>query len=127
MSPNFGAGGGQAIEDAYILGRLLASPRVTLAHIPAVLRIYERVRLPFANDILRRGREVGLMYEFNASGYYDDSSTTQEHEREELDALGDAIRKMWEWQWTESVDTLWTQAERDLEMLLKEQRADMVD
>ncbi|OJT15222.1 Salicylate hydroxylase [Trametes pubescens] len=28
MSPNFGAGGGQAIEDAYILGRLLADPRV---------------------------------------------------------------------------------------------------
>ena len=63
------------------------------------------------------------MYEFNAPGYYDDSSTTQEHEREELDALGDAIRKMWEWQWTESVDTLWTQAERDLEIVLKEQRA----
>ncbi|RPD61072.1 FAD/NAD(P)-binding domain-containing protein [Lentinus tigrinus ALCF2SS1-7] len=120
MSPNFGAGGGQAIEDAYILGRLLADPYVSLAHIPAALHIYERVRLPFANDILRRGREVGLMYEFNALGYYDGSATTEEKERAQLNALGEAIRKMWQWQWTESVDSLWMQAEGELETLVQQ-------
>ncbi len=121
MSPNFGAGGGQAIEDAYVLGRLLASPHVSLAHIPAVLRIYERVRLPFANDVSRRSREVGLMYEFNAPGYYDDGSpTTEEHVRAQLDTLGEAIEEMWQWQWTESVDSLWALAEKELGTLLSD-------
>ncbi|RDX42130.1 FAD/NAD-P-binding domain-containing protein [Lentinus brumalis] len=120
MPPNFGAGGGQAIEDAYVLGRLLASPHVSLAHIPAVLRIYERVRLPFANDVSRRSREVGLMYEFNAPGYYDGSPTTEEHERAQLDTLGEAIGEMWQWQWTESVDSLWALAEKELETLLSD-------
>ena len=127
MLPNFGAGGGQAIEDAYILGRLLADPRVSLAEVPAVLKLYERVRLPFANDVARRARDVGLMYEFNAPGYYDgpESATATERsdkdterDREELDRLGDAIHKMWEWQWTENADAQWVQAEMALNDLL---------
>ncbi|KAI0709994.1 hypothetical protein C8Q76DRAFT_798764 [Earliella scabrosa] len=134
MLPNFGAGGGQAIEDAYILGRLLADPRVSLTEVPAVLKIYERVRLPFANDVARRARDVGLMYEFNAPGYYDGESATptersdkdtvekggnvEGREREELDRLGDAIHRMWEWQWTENADAQWVQAEMALHDLL---------
>ncbi|KAI0694674.1 hypothetical protein C8T65DRAFT_758858 [Cerioporus squamosus] len=37
------ARGGQAIEDVYIIGRLLASPDVPLARVPVALRIYEDV------------------------------------------------------------------------------------
>ncbi|KAI0787948.1 FAD/NAD-P-binding domain-containing protein [Fomes fomentarius] len=132
MPPNFGAGGGQSIEDAYILGRLLADRRVSVAHMPAVLRIYEDIRLPFANDISRRAREVGLMYEFNAPGFYGcataavtdghtdvDGKLEQAQETERLDQLGEAIQKMWEWQWTEGIDMQWAQAERRLAALVE--------
>ncbi|KAI0368760.1 FAD/NAD-P-binding domain-containing protein [Pilatotrama ljubarskyi] len=125
MRPNFGAGGGQAIEvarkDAYVLGRLLADPRVTRAHIPAALQIYERVRLPFTTDIARRAREVGLMYEFNAPGFYlgnegrgEGTGAIREDEKEELDRLGRVVQEMWEWQWTVGLGEQWAEAAREL-------------
>ena len=137
MPPNFGAGGGQAIEvrcrpkacqsilthacrsqDAYILGRLLADPRMSPRHVSAVLRLYERVRLSFALDISRRARDVGLMYEFNAPGYFYDSPRDELIEREKLDGLGEAIRCMWEWQWTEKFDDQWEVAKQGLEDIM---------
>ncbi|RPD61069.1 FAD/NAD-P-binding domain-containing protein [Lentinus tigrinus ALCF2SS1-6] len=118
MSPNLGGGGGQAIEDAYILGRLLASPHITLADVPTVLQIYERVRLPFVNVVSQCSRDVGLMYEFNAPGYYDGSPITKQDERAQLNVLGDAICKEWECQWTESIDSLWAEAEEMLQPLV---------
>ncbi|KAI0360165.1 FAD/NAD(P)-binding domain-containing protein [Trametes cingulata] len=122
MRPNFGAGGGQAIEDAYILGRLLASPRLTRAHIPGALQIYERVRLAFTTAIARRAREVGLMYEFNAPGFYsgeEGREKGEDEEEEELNRLGRRIREMWEWQWTEGVEGQWVEAERELDALVR--------
>ncbi|KAI0749595.1 hypothetical protein C8Q80DRAFT_1269451 [Daedaleopsis nitida] len=89
----FHAGSGQTIEDAYILGRLLADSRISLAQVAAVLRINESIQVPFANDVSRRGRDV-LMYEFNAPGYSD--VTPSEDETKELDRLDKAIHKMWE-------------------------------
>ncbi|KAH9902771.1 hypothetical protein C8Q73DRAFT_750108 [Cubamyces lactineus] len=138
MTPNFGAGGGQAIEDAYILGRLLADPRVTRAHVPApsILRIYERVRLPFTTDIARRAREVGLMYEFNAPGYFSGAAATTQtglnpdragkvpgNVREELEELGRAIHEMWEWQWTLEFDEQWEAAAKELEEVFRQDPA----
>lgn len=65
------------------------------------------------------------MYEFNAPGFYGcetaavtdghtyvDGKLEQAHEKERLDQLGEAIQKMWEWQWTEGVDMQWARAER---------------
>ncbi|KAI9061056.1 FAD/NAD-P-binding domain-containing protein [Trametes sanguinea] len=110
MPPNFGAGGGQAIEDAYVLGCYLATRSTTRALIPAVLHVYEHVRLPFTRDVARRAREVGLIYEFNAPGHYsaEDGEGVPEmdtEKRAELEALGKAIRDMWEWQWNEDAVT----------------------
>lgn len=34
MLPHLGAGAGQGIEDAYLLGKLLGHPQTTLANIP---------------------------------------------------------------------------------------------
>ncbi|KAI0749593.1 FAD/NAD-P-binding domain-containing protein [Daedaleopsis nitida] len=121
MGPTQGAGGGQAIEDAYILGRLLADPRISRSHIPAILRVYENVRLSYAKKVARRSWEVWRMYEFNAPGYYDGSRPTgpdapalDEKTKQELLRLGDAIHGLWEWQWTETVDEQWAEAERGL-------------
>ena len=61
MSPYQGSGAGQAIEDAYVLAALLADPRTTVATLPAALKIYQDVRLPFANKIQKLSRDHGYL------------------------------------------------------------------
>ncbi|KZP27531.1 FAD/NAD(P)-binding domain-containing protein [Athelia psychrophila] len=68
MTPHVGSGAGQAIEDAYILATLLASPACTPASLPRVLQIYDTVRRPQANDVWRRSRANGMTYEFASAG-----------------------------------------------------------
>ncbi|KAI0766227.1 hypothetical protein BD413DRAFT_673079 [Trametes elegans] len=124
MATHFGAGGGQAIEDAYVLGRLLADPRTTLARVPDVLRIYQEVRLPFAREVVNNARKAGLMYEFNWPRLYDGSrvavgseAEADEAERRQLSELERAIQEIWQWQWTERVEDQWDEAARLYEKL----------
>lgn len=51
MAPFQGSGAGQAVEDAYVLGSLLGHPAVTLKNLPTVLDIYQKIRLPHANEV----------------------------------------------------------------------------
>ncbi|TBU59381.1 hypothetical protein BD310DRAFT_1010505 [Dichomitus squalens] len=133
MTTHFGAGGGQAIEDAYILGRWLADPQITLSRVPDVLRIYQDVRLPFARKVVRDAGKAGLMYEFNYPGLYDGSPISASSEEQEvdllkkpLDELGEAIRDLWRWQWEEKVDLQWDVAEARYLEVLKGGRAEKV-
>ncbi|MFI8997412.1 FAD-dependent monooxygenase [Streptomyces sp. NPDC053542] len=57
MAPNLGQGGGQAIEDAIVLG-LLAGPDADLA---AALAEYTRVRLPRTAEVVRRSARVARL------------------------------------------------------------------
>ena len=101
------------------------------ANVPTVLRIYESIRLAYANTISQRARDVWRMYEFDAPGLYEGSRTVHsdaaahcevadldEEEKQELHRLGEAIQKMWEWQWTEDVDEQWVRAERELRAVI---------
>ena len=76
MTPNQGSGAGQAIEDAYVLAALLTHPSVTRESIPRALKIYEKIRLPHGNDVQRRSRENGKLYEFAADERFPHLSTT---------------------------------------------------
>jgi len=116
METHLGAGAGQSIEDAYILGRLLAHPLTTLERVHDVLRIYQSVRLSFANTIFERARETGRMCEFNWPGEYDGSDCHDE--REQLEQLGKSIYRNWQWQWRESFDEQWDVAEWAIEQFL---------
>ncbi|KAI8984807.1 hypothetical protein BD414DRAFT_515518 [Trametes punicea] len=125
MTTHFGAGGGQAIEDAYILGRLLADSRTNLARVPEVMRIYQAVRLPFAQRVVNDARKAGLMYEFNWPGLYDGSrpegiseEEALELEKEQLSVLERAIQDLWKWQWMEHFEDQWEEAERRYEQLV---------
>lgn len=64
MTPHQGLGGGQGIEDAYILARLIAHPQATATNLPDVLRIYDSIRRPFSQEVARRSFTVGLIYGF---------------------------------------------------------------
>ncbi|KAG1873030.1 hypothetical protein DFJ58DRAFT_722202 [Suillus subalutaceus] len=64
MTPYCGAGAGQAIEDAFVLGRLLAHPLTTLDNVPVALKAYQDVRLPFTQFVARGSGLTGKMYDF---------------------------------------------------------------
>ena len=111
MTPHQGSGAGQAIEDAYVLGSLLGHPSVPLASLPAVLKIYEQVRLPFANEVQRRSAEAAWRQSFQdpMCSIFDAPDGTRSRE-----CTGDDVGKLWEighaaadslkWNWTTSVE-----------------------
>jgi hypothetical protein len=57
--PHNGAGAGQAIEDAFVLGELLRLPECTRATLPQFLLAYEAVRRPRASRQQVHSRESG--------------------------------------------------------------------
>ncbi|WP_224366607.1 FAD-dependent monooxygenase [Hyalangium versicolor] len=57
MTPNMGQGGGQAVEDAVVLARCLATEKEW----PAALARYERLRLPRANSFVSQSRRLGAI------------------------------------------------------------------
>jgi 2-polyprenyl-6-methoxyphenol hydroxylase-like FAD-dependent oxidoreductase len=55
MTPNMGQGGGQAVEDAVVLARCLA----TEAELPKALARYQALRVPRANSFVVQSRRLG--------------------------------------------------------------------
>lgn len=53
-------GAGQALEDSYILGRLLGHPKTTLQTLHSSLVIYDEVRRPRGNKVLEYSLEVSF-------------------------------------------------------------------
>ncbi|KAL5514209.1 hypothetical protein ACEPAG_2297 [Sanghuangporus baumii] len=117
MTPHLGAGGGQAVEDAYILGKLLASPIATTSNLPSVLRIYDAVRRTYANHIVERAYTLGRLAEFIGVPDYIDVARAQNGSKEELQMIGREIRKKWDIHWASVPDDDWKEAERMLKGL----------
>jgi len=130
MTPHFGAGAGQAIEvraiirqtirtgslcakDAFLLGRLLAHPLTTLDDVPAALKAYQDVRLPFAQFIARESDRTGHMFDFAMPEYYD--GTDKGNEEEELEILKEKILGQWNWESEGGPLVEWLEAERKLQ------------
>lgn len=116
MSPHFTAGAGQAIEDAYILGRLLAHPRITALDVPAVLKIYESIRRPVANDAVERSLRLGGMYEFQPDTLPEGTNLEKIHagDPQELSTLAEAMQEMYQFHWAELPERDWQRAEEML-------------
>jgi 2-polyprenyl-6-methoxyphenol hydroxylase-like FAD-dependent oxidoreductase len=57
MTPNMGQGGGQAVEDAVVLARCLATEK----DLPAALSRYEGARVARANTFVTRSRRFGAL------------------------------------------------------------------
>ncbi|KAG1871765.1 hypothetical protein DFJ58DRAFT_652377, partial [Suillus subalutaceus] len=114
MMPHCGAGAGQAIEDAFVLGRLLAHPLTTSDNVPVALKAYQDVRLPFAQFAARESKRAGKMFDFRAPGYYD--GTDRGNEREEMEILKEKIVDLWDWESKGEGGAVaeWEKAERQL-------------
>ncbi|KLO14906.1 FAD/NAD(P)-binding domain-containing protein [Schizopora paradoxa] len=97
MAPHQGAGGGQAIEDAHVLAHLFTHPSFSAKNISRALEVYDKVRRPIAEEVARRSRLNGMMYELNAS--YDDRAGGLSRE-ERLLNLARSIEELHDWEWT---------------------------
>ncbi|KAL5499135.1 hypothetical protein ACEPAH_1653 [Sanghuangporus vaninii] len=113
MTPHQGSGAGVAIEDAYILGALLAHPLTTFSTLPVALKAFETICLQHGNDVQQRSRLQGQMYEYAdprfsslADRTISDTEECQD-DMEELKALGDALIANRKWNWeTDAHDNL---------------------
>jgi len=70
MLPHLGAGVGQGFEDVYALWRLLSLPQTKLSNLGDVLRVYNKIRPPRANMVLRRSKRMGEIYERFGDEFY---------------------------------------------------------
>ncbi|GJJ11123.1 hypothetical protein Clacol_005354 [Clathrus columnatus] len=107
MTPHQGVGGGQAIEDAYILGRLLSHPSANKSNLKDVLNIYEKVRLPKAQNAAALSKSNGLIYDF-----IDPMCPQNVSSPEELRELGEAVGQSFSWLAKGTLYEDWEDAER---------------
>ncbi|KAJ7644892.1 hypothetical protein FB45DRAFT_898914 [Roridomyces roridus] len=119
MTPHQGVGGGQAIVDAHILGRLLAHPLTSKSNVSAVLDLYDSLRRPPTEEVTEKSRINGLMYEFNHPDFlFNDLATHPDGPtRAELEALGKAVGKSFEWLAEGDVQADWVAAEAKLMLI----------
>ncbi|KLO20389.1 FAD/NAD-binding domain-containing protein [Schizopora paradoxa] len=110
MSTHLGAGASQSLEDAYILGRILAHPAVNLRNVEEALQVYQKARLPIANAVVERSRTTGLLYELNypaALGCLDEDAT----EGDLVENFIDSVYGQWTGQWEGLPSEDWARAE----------------
>ncbi|KXN91261.1 Salicylate hydroxylase [Leucoagaricus sp. SymC.cos] len=110
MTPHQGLGGGQAIEDAYILGNLLAHQATHLENVSEVMKIYQNVRLSMANLAAETSRRNGLMYDFLDPDY----PTPLDASMAQLEQLGKAIGDSFAWLGVGGCINDWKRAEQML-------------
>ncbi|KAJ7215163.1 hypothetical protein C8J57DRAFT_1396941 [Mycena rebaudengoi] len=121
MTPHQGVGGGQAIEDAHMLGRLLAHPLTRKEKIPSVLKLYEELRFSPTQDAAEKSRVNGTMYEFNHPRFlFNDPTHPAEPSREELEALGRSVGESFSWLADVHVEEEWAEAEAKLRAIARQ-------
>lgn len=113
-TPHQGAGGGQAVEDAYILSTVLGHHHTTRETIPHALRIYDHIRRPFAQKVQERSRLNGQYFTFHCREI-DFDSVPERDLIPKLNILGQIFTKNWEWAWTTSLGPSAQEAMRLLE------------
>ena len=112
MTPHLASGAGQGIEDAYILATLLAHPLTTRETLKSALKVYDSVRLPYANTIQRLSHQIGRMSTFTDPRFSDlaADNTPQNNGMpnaeylQKLKDLGDEMMKNWGWAWKKGIE-----------------------
>lgn len=118
MVPHQSAGGGQAIEDAYVISKALAeylerrARRDNTVTLEKWMGLYQSVRLPRAQRVQETSREAGYLYQLQLPEMegksYDDC----------LPILVEGVKNRFKWIWTEDLDVAYEKAK--MEMLEKE-------
>ncbi|KAJ3557014.1 hypothetical protein NM688_g1702 [Phlebia brevispora] len=87
MLPHLGAGAGQGIEDAWLLAKLLSHEQTTAENVEDVLRAYNSVRRPRAQQVWEGSRRGGDIYELADQG----NRVEVEEVRKQLIGLADFV------------------------------------
>lgn len=104
MVPHQGAGAGQAVEDGYILSRALSDylslrgkggDGTTLGQ---WMELYQKVRLPRAQQVQQTSRDAGELYELQAPFLQDKTYD------ECLPILADKLQSRMKWVWFDNID-----------------------
>ena len=106
MLPHQGAGVGQAFEDGWVLANVLSHPAVTLATLPAALKIYDDVRRPYSQGIAAGSAQNGSNFHLCRAGWEDvsvEDSMAGRYPRELLGVLGEELRKQTSWMYDSSI------------------------
>ena len=106
MLPHQGAGVGQAFEDGWVLAMILSHPAVTLANLPAALKIYDDIRRPFSQGVVRGSANNGTNYHLCRAGWENvsaEESREGRYPRELLGVLGEELRKQTSWMYDSSI------------------------
>ena len=118
MQTHLGAGAGQAIEDAFILGQLLADESIIKSNLEKALSVYEDIRLPIGNAYVERSRKTGLAYEFNYTPESVLSAGVDPSSPEGLKLLSEFIFEQWSCHWGDMPDKDWERAKEKLHEVL---------
>jgi len=113
METHFGAGAGQAMEDAYVLGRLLTHRVTTRSNLTAALAAYEKSRLEFSTSVVTSTRRVGKVYEFS-EGPLPPSQRVQGSEDDWGQRWGKEVQDAWKFQFYGDANEFWSVAEAHL-------------
>ncbi|KAH9811175.1 FAD binding domain [Teratosphaeria destructans] len=111
MLPHLGAGAGQAVEDAWVLGRALqdflaGAKNEHFASLEKTMQLYQDVRLPRAQKVQRTSRLAGDTYEFQAEDMKD--KTLEEC----IPIMAERTRERMKWVWEEDLDAAYEKARR---------------
>ena len=104
MTPHQGSGAGQAIEDAYVLGSLLGHPSVTLATLSSALKVYQKIRLSFANEVQRRSAEAAWRQSFLDPKYAHLGRECTPNDVGLLWEIGHESAESMKWTWTTEIE-----------------------
>ncbi|KAK0217043.1 hypothetical protein IW262DRAFT_166080 [Armillaria fumosa] len=117
MDPHQGAGAGLAIEDAYVLAELLSHPHTTKLTVHHALKVYDRMRRPFAKEIAHRSLENSRWLSLHYDNFDFCGSNDADVERK-LREMGDRIVEKWNWAWSSTIHESLEQEKRALDDLI---------
>lgn len=109
-TPHHGAGAGMAVEDAFILSKLLASIK-SVGGLESAFAAYDAVRRPRSQRLVASSRKIGEVYNFE-EGVIGDN----------MEAMREYLEHAWDWIWKEDLDG---QLEKAL-LLLREHKKRLV-
>jgi len=101
-TPHMGAGAGMAMEDAFLLSRLIADVGSS-DNIEAAFKAYDAVRRPRTQGCIQRSIENGLAYNFMVEGVEDD-----------MNKLEQKLNENFRWLWYENLEEQLRRAQKVL-------------
>ncbi len=98
--PHQGAGSGMALEDAFVMGKILTNVK-TAEGFEAAFKAYDAVRRPRTQRLVETSRQSGTMFDFELEGVKDN-----------VEKIRDNLDVRFRWIWEEDLEASARRAEQ---------------